>query len=95
MYFIACDISSTGSHVYFRELVYSSLIRSHASLVFHRAERSAIGVFPFADLGGVCKAALGDIGGNGGTGGGVLVRAASLLRLLELEDVSMSKRPYI
>jgi hypothetical protein len=52
--------------------------------LFHLAAgRSGIGAFPLAVLGGDCKACFGDIGGKGGTGGGVLTRA-SLLRLLEL-----------
>lgn len=62
-----------------------SYLISLASLIFHlTACRSGIGASPLAVLGGEdCKACFGDIGGNGGTGGGVFARA-SLLKLLEL-----------
>jgi hypothetical protein len=75
-------------------IVYSCNSSCLVSLVvqaFHLAAgRSGIGAFPLAVLGGDCKACFGDIGGNGGTGGGVFARA-SPLRLLELWE-SVSER---
>lgn len=91
MYFATLDYCTDvpmSSAVYLTcTVMYScspSCLVSFMVQLFHLAAgRSGIGAFPLAVLGGDCKACFGDIGGKGGTGGGVLTRA-SLLRLLEL-----------